>query len=72
MKRYPIRPGRAVRPSDLQRLQTTQDTHFLLCRKCHGTYSADHADYSAALRPRDEPLKCCGLNNWLMTRGSCP
>lgn len=66
MKRYDIRHGRKVTAGDLRRLQTSQQTHRLYCRRCHGTYSADHRDYFNA---RDSSVfGCCGVNNWLVTK----
>lgn len=60
------RHGRRVTAGDLRRLQTTQDTHYLWCRRCNGTYSADRADYFNA---RDSSVfKCCNVNNWLIVK----
>lgn len=61
-----LRPGRAVRPSDLGRLQSTQTSHVLYCPRCHGTYSADARDYS--FHHSNRPFRCCGVNNYLITR----
>lgn len=60
------RHGRAVRPSDLDRLGATQATHQLYCPRCNGTYSADAADYR--FWQSDKPFKCCKVNNWLIKR----
>lgn len=66
----PPRHGRAVRPSDLGKLDSTQQSHYLYCRRCNGTYSADYADYR--FHTGDAPFKCCGVNNYLLARRSCP
>lgn len=58
------RPGRAVRPSDLDRLKSTQETHVLECPRCGGRYSAHYADYS--FYAHDKPFRCCGVNNHLI------
>lgn len=63
------RHGRKVTSDDLCRLETTQRTHYLYCPKCHGTYSAEAADYS--FYPRAITFKCCRVNNWLIARPSC-
>ena len=62
--KHDLRPGRAVRPSDLERLQTSQETHVLYCRRCNGEYSADYRDYS--FYASDKPFKCCKVNNALL------
>ncbi len=59
------RHGRAVRPSDLHRLQATQETHTIYCPRCNAEYSADHADY---FWHHDHPFKCCKVNSWLIAR----
>jgi hypothetical protein len=60
------RPGRKVTIEHLEALNTSQDTHFLYCRKCDGTYSADHRDYFWARK--GHTFKCCGVNNYLCRR----
>lgn len=61
-----IRLGRKVTSFDLTALQCTQQSHVLYCRRCHGTYSADHADYSFYYPAL--VFKCCGVNNWLLEK----
>lgn len=60
------RPGRAICPSDLTRLGTTQSSHVLICPRCGGQYSADAADYS--FWSSDKPFKCCKVNNHLIKK----
>ena len=60
------RPGRAVRPSDLKRLNLTGDTHDLYCPRCGGRFSANQADYWWATK--DVPFKCCKVNSHLIKK----
>lgn len=58
--------GRKVTIEHLEALNSSQDTHYLYCRRCYGTYSADVRDYFWA-----KPLhtfKCCGVNNYLVAK----
>lgn len=66
-KRKPdLRPGRKVTAGDLRRLEARQTTHHLYCPRCNETYSADARDYFN--RPDHVALKCCGVNNWLISK----
>lgn len=60
------RHGRKVTIETLEALQTNQDTHYLYCRKCGGSYSADVRDYFWARK--GHTFKCCGVNNILLPR----
>lgn len=64
MKATQPRHGRKVTIEHLEAAQATQRTHHLYCPKCHGTYSAEVADYFWA--KTGKVFKCCKVNNWLI------
>lgn len=64
------RAGRKVTIEDLERLETSQATHYLYCRRCYGEYSADTADYFWA--KAGHVFRCCKVNCILLHRAPLP
>lgn len=60
------RRGRKVTIEDLERLQTSQATHYLWCRRCYAEWSADPADYFWA--KAGHVFRCCKVNCILCER----